>query len=292
MSADSLEFALDEWPEAPGKFKSTMTHIVSKHGTEIRLLAEERIPSASHLSKKKLKELIAKQNNEILGFFTRPEKTPPILGAAENIFRRYGHEVPTLKSSTSTSTFLTELNMDATLDAIVMEYNESLGRIRESDPMSTYLSQTKWFASQYKTIGEEVLRLETTLFQKIESLDKLQGRVPSVTNLEDNEAVPDLIRAFSAYAERVYQSSNLEENYRMLVECYKKWNVCRQIMTVPLMMRQESAEPQCSICLLEPISNVIVPCGHTFCGVCSKKQNTTCYICRGPIRERVKLFFA
>jgi hypothetical protein len=288
MAEDSLEFAL-EWPEAPGKFKSTVTHILSKHGTEVRLLAEERFSSASHLSKKKLKDLIAKQNNEILAFFTRPEKTL-IMGAAESIFRRYGHEVPTLKSSSPS--FLTELNMDATLDAIVMEYNESLGRIKESDPMNTYLSQTRWFASQYKTIGEEVLRLETTLFQKIESLDKLQSRVPSVTNLEDNEAVPDLIRAFSAYAEKVYQSSGLEENYRSLIECYKKWNVCRQIMTVPLMMRQESAEPQCSICLLEPISNVIVPCGHTFCGVCSKKQNTTCYICRGPIRERVKLFFA
>ena len=281
--------SLEEEPDAPRKFNSTMTHIVSKHGTEIRLLAEEHIPSASHLSKKKLKELIAKQNNEVLGFFTRPEKTP-ILGAAETIFRRYGHEVPMLKPSSIS--FLTELNMDATLDTVIMEYNESLGRIRESDPMNTYLSQTRWFASQYKTIGEEVLRLETTLFQKIESLDKLQGRVPSITNLEDNEAAPDLIRAFSAYAENVYQSSNLEENYRSLIECYKKWNVCRQIMTVPLMMRQESAEPQCSICLLEPISNVIVPCGHTFCGVCSKKQNTTCYICRGPIRERVKLFFA
>jgi len=35
----------------------------------------------------------------------------------------------------------------------------------------------------------------------------------------------------------------------------------------------------------------IVPCGHTFCGGCAKKQNTNCYICRGQIRERIKLYF-
>jgi hypothetical protein len=72
---------------------------------------------------------------------------------------------------------------------------------------------------------------------------------------------------------------------------YKKWNICRQIISLQNSIKEKNNEPQCAICLSEPISYTIVPCGHTFCSVCSKKQNTTCYICRGIIRERVKLFF-
>lgn len=272
--------------EVSAKYKSTLTHILSRHGTEVKLVAEECIPTASHLSKKKLKELIHKQNNEVLGFFT--EK--PLVGAAESIFRRYGKEIPSLRVPAASS--LSELNMDASFQDIMEEYNDSLGRMQESSPMNTYLSQSKWFASQYKAVGEEVLRLETVLFEKIEMLDKVQSRVPVLMSLTENDALPELLDSFTKYATTVYESSHFEEEYRKLLEMYKKWNVCRQLLTLPLMMRQESAEPSCSICLLEPISNVIVPCGHTFCGVCSKKQNTTCFICRGPIRERVKLFLA
>ena len=82
-----------------------------------------------------------------------------------------------------------------------------------------------------------------------------------------------------------------EENYKELVEQYKKWNMCRQLLLAHNMMRNDGTEPQCSICLNEPVSYTIAPCGHTFCGTCSKKQTTSCYICRGQIRERIKLFF-
>ncbi|NBP57196.1 hypothetical protein EBU71_11820, partial [bacterium] len=106
-----------------------------------------------------------------------------------------------------------------------------------------------------------------------------------------NEVLPELIDSFSKYATKIYESSQFEENYKELVEAYKKWNICRQIISNQLLLKSEKSEPQCSICLLEPVSSVIVPCGHTFCTNCSKKQNTTCFICRGKIRERVKLYF-
>ena len=270
----------------PGKYRSTMTNILSKQCTEIRLLSEELIQTSSHLSKKKLKDLITKHNNEIFSFMG--DKTPHVQGLAETIFRKYGREIPTIKSTSITQ----DLNVDVSLDSTLLEFNDELIKNRSTNGVMDFVSQSRWLTAQYKNIGEEVLRLETNLFQKIDLLDKLQQRIPIITGLPQNDAFPELVESFSKYAESVYQSAKFEDNYVELVKAYKKWNICRQMLSVQSMMRQDGNEPQCSICLLEPISYTIVPCGHTFCGGCSKKQNTTCFICRGTIRERVKLFFA
>lgn len=273
-----------------GKFKSTITTIFSKHGMEMKSSAEDVTQILIHTSKKKLKELIAKHNNELFSFMLNPEKLPSILNVAETIFRKYGQDAPTIKGHT-TQQMLKDLNLNMSLEPIISHFDEGLKALRGEGALQDFMKQLRWIMQQYRTIGEEVLRLETVLFQKIETLDKLQNRIPLITGLTENDALPELVNAFSNYATHVYMSSHFEETYKQLVEEYKKWNICRQLVTMPSTMSQMKTEPQCSICLLEPISYAIVPCGHTFCGNCSKKQNTTCFMCRSQIRERVKLFF-
>ena len=46
---------------------------------------------------------------------------------------------------------------------------------------------------------------------------------------------------------------------------------------------------KCSICLDNIISYCCSPCGHTYCNDCIDKTNN-CYICRGIIRNKIKLF--
>jgi hypothetical protein len=274
----------------PGKYRSTVSNILSKHCTEVRLTSEDMIQTSSHLSKKKLKDLITKQNNEIFSFMTHSAKVPESLGVAETIFRRYGREIPSIKIQNAS--IADDLKLDITLDRTLSEFNDELVKHRTIDGVCDYITQTRWLSGQYKTIGEEVLRLETILFQKIDLLDKLHQRIPMITSLTHNDALADLVDSFSKYAESVYESSHFEENYHQLVEAYKKWNVCRELLSVQSVMKKDSTEPSCSICLLESVAYTIVPCCPTYCGGCSKKQNTTCFICRGPIRERVKLYFA
>jgi hypothetical protein len=285
---DDAEVAFDS-SAIPGKYSSTVSNILSKQCTEVKLISEEMIQTASHLSKKKLKDLIIKQNNDLFSFLGHVDKPQSVLGLAETIFRRYGREIPSIKiQSPSIST---ELNVDMSMIDSMIEFNEELSRIRGENGVDDFVAKMKWLTGQYKTIGEEVLRLETTLFQKIELLDKLHNRVPMITSLTHNDVLPELVESFSKYAESVYQSAHFEENYHALIHANKKWNICRQLLSVPHMMRQDGAEPCCSICLLDSVSYTIVPCGHTFCSGCSKKQNTTCFICRGTIRERMKLYF-
>jgi len=300
---NSIEYAPAAWEDGdvipditldthvPGKYKSTVSNLLSKHCVEVKTMVEETIQTSTHISKKKLKDLITKHNNEIFSFMSNPEKTPHMLGIAETIFRRYGHEVPTLRGTTK-STLLKELNLDASLDRTIHDLNEGLKRNRSDGGLDDFIKQIRWMVYQYKNIGEEVLRLETTLFEKIEMLDKLNHRIPMITSLTSNDALPPLLDSFSKYAESIYQSAHFEENYKELIENYKKWNMCRQILSTQSMIRNDGVEPRCSICITEPISYTIVPCGHTFCAICSKKQTTSCYICRGQIRERMKLYFA
>jgi hypothetical protein len=281
------EISLDN--TVPGKFKTSITNILSKHCAELKTSSDDVIQPVVNVSKKKLKELITKHNNEIFSFMSRPDKTPHMIGIAETIFRRYGHEVPTIKGHNANNV-LRDLNLDASMNSMVAEFDENLKRIGGSG-LDDFMKQLRWVFNQYKTIGEEILRQETVLHQKIDLLDKLNNRVPLITTLTNNEVLPELIDTFSRYAESVYEKCRIDENYIDLVELYKKWNICRQIVSLQHSLRTEVSEPQCAICLSEGVSFAIVPCGHTFCANCSKKQNSNCYICRGIIRERIKLYF-
>jgi hypothetical protein len=187
---------------------------------------------------------------------------------------------------------LKDLNVDVSLEPAYKGLNEEIKALKGEGSLEDLMNQIKWLTNQYKNSGEEVLRLETLLFQKIDRLDKVNQRIPMITTLTENEALPELVGAFTKYAKSIYESSHFEENYIQLMEGYKKWNLCRQLLSVQQMMQKDTSDPSCSICLLEPVSHAIAPCGHTFCGTCSRKQNTTCFICRGQIRERIKLYFA
>lgn len=282
----------------PGKYTTTVTNILSKHCSEVKNASDEIVQSSISVSKKKLKELITKHNNEIFAFMGRPDKTPHMIGLAETIFRRYGQDIPTtIKgfNNTTNTNILKDLNLDVSMSNLTTEFNEELKKLHIADEeggLNLFLKQIRWVGNQYKVIGEEVLRLETTLFEILDLLDKLHNRIPVITSLKSNEVLPELIDTFSKYTDSIFKSTKIEENYKELVEAYKKWNVCRQIVAFQHNFKTDNNCPQCIICLTDPISTAIVPCGHTFCNNCVKKQNTTCYVCRGMIRERVKLYFS
>ena len=283
------DMTMESATSSTGKYKTTVTNIISKHCVDIRSQCDDILPPLVSFSKKKLKDLIHKHNNEIFSFLIHPDRVPNLLSNSEDIFRKYGKDVPTIKG-VSAHIALRDLNMDASMDNVVEYIEYNLSTQQSAGSLNTLLKQLRWLFQEYKNTGEEVLRLETTLFQKMEMLDKIHQRLPALMNLTENSSLPSLIDAFSTYTKEAFEGAHFEENYTQLVEEYKKWNVCRQIISAQHMMK-ETSESSCAICLLETVSYAIVPCGHTFCSSCSKKQNTTCYICRGVIRERLKLYF-
>ncbi len=106
-----------------GKYKSTVSNILSKHCSEVKNASDEIVQPIISMSKKKLKELIIKHNNELFSFLSQPDKTPQMIGLAETIFRRYGHEVPTIRGN-NVSTILKDLNLDVSMCKVTEEFNE------------------------------------------------------------------------------------------------------------------------------------------------------------------------
>lgn len=286
-----LEFTLDT-PVGPGPYSSALQNIFSRHCAEIRLQSDTSITSLQQISRKRLRELVTKQNNELFGFLRHPDRTPHPTGIAEAIFRRYGHDIPSLHRGIQPIS--KELNVDISMNSTMTEFNTQMTRnVQESDgPLTNLASQLKWVLTQYRHLGDEILRLETILTQKMEALDKLHQRMPIISSLSTNDALPDLLDAFGKYLEKTFQDSKIEGTYTQLAEAYKKWNILREIISLQQTITESgSIESVCSICLVDSVAYAVVPCGHTFCSGCSRKMNMNCYLCRGTIREKLKLYF-
>jgi hypothetical protein len=296
MDDDELDLSFFSTVTATGSYTHTVNNIFSRHSSELRTITEGALQPLHQIGRKKIRELIAKQNNEVFSFLQHPDRTPSTIGIAETLFRRYGHDTPTYRGGSSISR---ELNVDVSMNSVFAEVTAALEAAGSTDAsasvppntLSILTNQLRWIFQQYKITGEEVQRLEALLLQKTQILDKLQQRLPLITNLTTNDAYPLLLEAFQGYLQNAFRNSQIETTYRELVEAYKKWQVLRELVALPSLANSDSREPLCSVCITDSITHAIAPCGHTFCTNCVRRMSHQCYICRGQAREKVKLYF-
>lgn len=52
------------------------------------------------------------------------------------------------------------------LEPIIAHFDEGLTALKGEGTLQDFMKQLRWVMLQYRNIGEEVLRLETVLFQK------------------------------------------------------------------------------------------------------------------------------
>lgn len=319
----SLDYGFSSLNTASTPYSSTVQTIFSRHTTDIRGASEPIIAPLHLVAKKRIRDMITKQNNELFKFMQHPERTPNALGLAESIFRKYGHEVSTQRVYPISRELHLDISMNATLRSLETSISKACreqiidltvpGQITMTAmdassatasatantntvaspefSIQTIIQQLKCVYSHYKNAGDEVMRLEALLAQKTDILDKLQQRVPLITNLTTNESLVPLLEAFEAYMKQVFASTKIEDTYNELVAAYKKWYILREVVSVQLLSNTQATEPLCSICLVDPISHTVAPCGHTFCTSCIRRMTMSCYLCRGNVRERIKLFF-
>jgi hypothetical protein len=302
----ALDFSLDGITgssNGPEPYSSAVHNIFSRHCEELRSNAHQVIGGLHTISRRRLQDIATRQNNEIFSFLQRPDRTPHQNGIAEAIFRRYGHDMPSIQRHTTPIS--RELNLDVSMSSAVSYFDEHLSQITfpthydaSANPapapgtLASLTNQLRWALSQYRLLGGEILRLEALLEQKLATLDKLHTRAPFVTALPTNDSYPALLEAFEQYMKQVFRDSQIAETYMELAETYKRWNIMREVISVQTATSHTTAtEPMCSICLNDSIAYAVVPCGHTFCSPCARKMNIQCYICRGTIREKLKLYF-
>ena len=117
--------------------------------------------------------------------------------------------------------------------------------------------------------------------QKIAYLNKENKRLLSLIT-EQNKTIEEKTLII-AELEMHYYSPRLLEIRQNIINALK-------IQLEDKIKIIENLSNKCTICYNTTITHCCVPCGHTYCSDCINKTNN-CYICRGIIQNKIKLFF-
>jgi len=136
------------------------------------------------------------------------------------------------------------------------------------------------------------LKQESLLKSKLDTLDKLQGKITSLLELEASPVYQPLMEASEVYLGNIFERNQIGETYGALIEAYRRFLAVRDIVIMMRAVQSNENEPLCTICLEEPVSYCISPCGHTFCTTCLRRQSVGCFICRTVIKDKIKVYFS
>jgi hypothetical protein len=135
-----------------------------------------------------------------------------------------------------------------------------------------------------------VCAAEGRLEEKLRRLETIVGRINDLMFLEPTAELEALAEPTRVYLDSVMGKVALEEDYRALMEAYRRFSVLRGLVSMGSFQRPGG--PLCPICMAKEVVQAVIPCGHTFCEECCRPQMTGCYICRTQIRDKVRIFFS
>lgn len=235
--------------------------------------------------RKRLREMMLRQNESVLGFLYRPAADHPVVGPVEHALRRYA-----IRQDIEVGALRTFKHLIEDISGFQGEIDT---RILMKGPSTTkqLRAQTLALIDFYKETGEKLLDCENHLKQRLDKMDKIQKKVSSMIELQTNEAMPDLVNSLERYLAVSFKDSGIESEYKTLLQLYKKHMILREEIQV-FKNSQTVSEPLCAICITDPVGMTISPCGHTFCQTCSRRMINECGVCRGRIKDRIKLYFS
>ena len=282
-----IELLLDQTASgSTTPYTTVVNNTLYRHLAEVR---DQNVPPPTIPTswKKKLREFITTKNEDLLCFMSKrlPESSP--LHKVSNFMKKY----------IRTESALSNGNKDKFLDISGTDrviFLDELEQELQQHGKSNYVElmfQVKHMIESYRTTGETILRLETILQTKLATLDKALQRLTAVCSLEQNSAFEPLMDSIQSYLTIVFEENKIEDTYKELVEAYKKLFFLREALQFLWTLEGAQRDPLCAICFNEPIQFAMVPCGHTYCSSCVKRQITSCYICRVNVREKIKLYF-
>jgi len=234
--------------------------------------------------RKHLREMMVKQNETVLAFLARPAVEHSIVGPVEAILRRYA-----IRQDVDTNAIKT-FKQICDVSGSVQEELAACVATKGPSTVSEIKAQFNALLEFYKETGNKLMDAENQLKLRVEKMDKIQKRVATVIDLQTNEATPELVASLEKYLTVSFRDMDIESQYKSIVQLYQKHIALRDAIQL-FKATNVTQEPLCPICLHDSIATAISPCGHTFCSTCAKRMATECGVCRGRIRDRLKLFF-
>lgn len=239
--------------------------------------------------KRHLREFINTKNNEILDFLKLSVPSHNVLGPGEILLRRFGNPQVTPNHPSVRDMIF---DVSGAAEETLTEMNNLLDKFKDEGNLTNYANQTRVIYDEYRIAGDELLRQQQYLKATLDKFDRIQSRVTGLLEIEPNDKYQPLMEASEAYLKKIFDDNKIEENYNKLIQAYRRFITLRDVVTMSRSMLSYESEPLCSICLNETVSYTLSPCGHTLCNTCVKRQNGHCFMCRNPIKEKVKIYFS
>ena len=225
------------------------------------------------------------KNEDIVNFLRKPVNGQSPIGRADLFVQKFGRPDFVATHPSLTSTFL-----DASGVSMVSKLEEELLQIGPASPKQI-IEEVRWLYDMYREAGEACLHHENKLKLRLDVFDKTYQKIIGFCELPVNEESEKLAESVEAYVKTIMKEHSIEEEYSATVEAYRRFAALKEIIQFLRFTELSDKEPLCSICLNESVTFALVPCGHTLCGTCMKRQVHSCYMCRAVIKDRVKLYF-
>lgn len=265
-------------------YSQLVNNVLQRHLTEVK---EKTVsPSQTPLNwKRRFREFMNTRNEDLVSFLKKPMNAQSPMGRAETFVQKFGRPDFQATHPSLQTTFL-----DASGVSMVPKIEEELVKIGPSTPKQI-VEQVRWLYDLYRETGDECLAHENKLKLRLDILDKTYQKIIAFCELPVNEDSEKLAVAIESYTKSIMEEHKIEEEYTKTVELYRKFSALKEIIQFLRFTDLADKEPLCSICLTETVTFALVPCGHTLCGTCMKRQVHSCYMCRATIKDRVKLYF-
>ena len=268
-------------------YSNAILAMTIKHMEEIRT----KTASTIHLTnnwKKRLREFLTLKNKELLDFLHVSVPSHPVFGPAEVLMRRFGNP-----QVTPTHPSVRDFVMDCSGVDVMPTVIEGMNKANEDGGggLNGFIAEMKYLYDNYRTAGDELLRQQSILKTKLDRLDRTQSRITPLFEIEQNDKYHNLLEASEEYLKEIFSRSQIQAEYDALIEAYRKFVALRDTVLLTRTIVAHENEPLCGICLQDPVMFTTTPCGHTYCQNCIKRQNTQCFTCRGPIKEKMRLYF-
>lgn len=270
-------------------FREIVGQTMSRHLAELVPIQSPAQTGGISNWRKRIRELMVQQNETVLSFLLRPVSDHPTFGPVETAMRRFALRGDTAaRGSVLLKTLLNTEQYSQEIQTSIA------ARLQDNGPstLPQLQAQNRALLEYYKETGEKLIEAENQLKLRLEKMDKLSSRVGLMMELQTNEAIPALLESLETYLKIAFKEFQIEEQYKQLLALYQKHAALRDAIKILQVGSSTTGDPMCGICLAEPVGFVHAPCGHTFCGGCSRRQGLSCPICRTTTRERIKLFFS
>ncbi len=242
-----------------------------------------------------LYKTILTMNDRLYTFLVNPNLLPHERNRVQEVLKKYN--ITTLQ--VPRQQVLQDLLMDTSMEDAIRDISAKITGPEDEPEMLALVRKYQSLMDIYKTCGDELLRADATLNEITSQLERLHERSNFILGLRENEALQPLYQSYMSYIETEAGNLQLEEKYHDVIAAYKRWNLTRTLLNSirkSVVITEAAADgeqpaPTCPICISREVNHVSVPCGHTMCGTCIGRMNHVCYLCRTPIKQKLRLFF-